>query len=975
MPDCVHLARTSAYFDGAVPADEHAEVLGHLASCRACQALLGDAVTFDALLSQAPRRAARRRWPVALAAAGLAAAAAVAVWLAVPRPPAPAEVAIALPPARAIEGRFTGARFAVHRPYDPLRGDRAREPIALASLAELERRGDVADLVAALAATGDLGRARELAARLPDSAAAESDRAAIALAGDAREEALAHAYHAIDRAPELAAGWWNLALAARAEGLSRVSRAAFAAVAARAEPGWADEARGQIAVLDRELVPEDTERAAFDQHGRAMLDGGPPITVAEVRAFPTWARIYLLDAVRMRAGAELAPLRPLAQALDERSGVSTMTQAIARAAAADPARRAGFAARYRKAKAGAATPAEIDALLDALRAAGHPADDLRVGLIILSGQAPRRLAELRALVAPWHDPWFELAIERDQIRASYPPGDARAEPVLAAALARCTGEPWALRCAQLAYDLAERLSILGRDLEAEPWAREAITRYRVAGSPLHLQIARALLADLHRNLTRAGLARAEFDEVVRGGGTNCTTRRFAQIGQASLALFAGDWAAARAALPPAEPEDGCAASPDFLAIGTAVDLARHSGEPRDLETAHRWLARDADFAAGGLTVVGALRLARGRDPAAADAVRAWIAAHREATEQPVQMARVWGSTTLISDAGARGDWAGVVAAAVAEHGVALTQPCLVVATFDDDNVTIAARIGGAPAIGARRAVTASELAGQHLVPPDVAQALAPCQAIAVLARPPLHGRSDLLPAALPWAFAGDTATRAPGAGPPHRVDISDARPPDPSLPRLAPAAASAPFDRRSQIAGGGDPDGSAGGAGGRPRGIDTSLTGADATPSRVLAALADATYAELHVHGVAAAANDDATYLALSPDRDGSFALRADAVRAAHLTRGPLIVLAACRASTVAPYLHQRWSLPDAFVAAGASAVVAADLAIPDASARRVFDDLHRRIAAGAPVEAAVAAIRASATGDTAWATHLMVFR
>ena len=950
MPDCVHLARTSAYFDGALPEGEEADALAHLATCRVCQALLGDAVTFDAVVSQAPRRVARRRWPVALAGAGLAAAAAAAVWLAVPRPPAPAAaVAIALPPSRAIEARFTGAKLGAYRPYDPLRGDRAREPIALASLAELERRGDVSDLMAALVATGDLARARELAVRLPDSAAAESDRAALALVGDAREEAFAHAYHAIDRAPALAAGWWNLALAARAEGLPRVSRAAFAEVARRAEPGWADEARVQIAALDRELVPEDTERTAFDQHGRAMLDGGPLLTVDEVRNFPTWSRIYLLDAIRMRAGAALDPLRPLAQALDERTGVVTMIAAITRAAAADPALRAGFAERYRKAKAGAATPEEIAQLLGALRAAGHGVDDLRVGLIILSGQAPTRLAELRALVAPWHDPWFELAIERDQIRASYPPGDARAEPVLAAALARCTGEPWALRCAQLAYDLAERLSILGRDLESEPWAREAVTRYRLAGSPVHLETARALLADLHRNLTRAGLARAEFDEIVRGGGANCKTRRFAQIGHASLALFAGDWAAARAALPAAEPQPGCGEGPDFLAIGTAVDLARHSGEPHDLEVARQWLARDKDVAAGGMAVVGALRLAHGQDPAAADAVRAWIAAHRDATEQLTQMAGVWGSTTLISDAGARGDWAGVVATAVAAHGAALTQPCLVAATFDDDNITIAARIGGAPAIGARTAVTASELAGQHLVPPAIAQALAGCAAIAVLARPPLHGRSDLLPANLPWAFAGDTATRVPGDGPPRRIDVSDARPPDPSLPRLAPASAAEPFD--------------------------TSLTGADATPSRVLAALSDATYAELHVHGVAAAANDDATYLALSPDRDGAFALRADTVRAAHFTRGPVVVLAACRASNVAPYLHQRWSLPDAFVAAGASAVVAADLAIPDASARRVFDDLHRRLAAGAPVEAAVAAIRAAATGDTAWATHLMVFR
>lgn len=98
-------------------------------------------------------------------------------------------------------------------------------------------------------------------------------------------------------------------------------------------------------------------------------------------------------------------------------------------------------------------------------------------------------------------------------------------------------------------------------------------------------------------------------------------------------------------------------------------------------------------------------------------------------------------------------------------------------------------------------------------------------------------------------------------------------------------------------------------------------------------------------------------------------------MRAAKLPRAPIIVLAACHAAAVAPYLRQRFSLPDAFLAAGASAVVAPDIAIPDASARPIFDELHRRVAAGEPIEAAVAAIRASATGDTAWAVHLMVFR
>lgn len=938
MAECTQLGRTSAYFDGALVEADEAAAVAHLAGCAECQAFLRDAATFDAVISQAPARA-RRWWP--LAGVGVAAAAAVAIWLAVPRHPAAEQVAIALPATRAVEARFTGARFAPHRPYDPLRGDRAHETIALTSLAELERRGDQRDLVAALVATGDLARARELAVRLPDDATGDSDRAALAIAADHSEEALGHAYHALGRDHGLLPAWWNLALAARAQGLGHVAARAFDVVAAAREPGWSDEAARQREALEPELARLGPAFAAFDARGRAMIDGGPAISLDDVRAYPTWARIHTYDAIRARAGAALDALRPVAAELDRLAGVPAMTAAVDRAAAADPALRGKLAAEVR---AALADPAKVDAALAHLRAA-RGVDDLRVGLLIASG---RGLADAAPVIATWHDPWFELAAERDRLRARFPRGDARAEPAIADAYARCTGAAWALRCGQLANDLAERFVIAGRDADAERWARTAVERYLAAGSPAHLYTARALLADIHRNLTRAGLARAELDEIVQGvAPDDCNTRRFAQIGQANLALFAGDFDAARDALPPLEPGPGCVATPEFLAITTAIDLARHSGTAADLARARAWLDRGKDLAdGGGIAVIGALRLARGQDPAAADAARAWIAAHANDAGELVPRVRAWGTTTLIADAGARADWAGALAFATAEHAAGAA-PCMLVATFDDDNVTVAARTA-AGVTGARTAVTASQLGGR-IVPPAITQTLSGCPAIAVLARPPLHGRSDVLPAELPWAFVGDTPAHAPAAGPPRRVDVSDAHPPDPSLPRLAPATPDEPFD--------------------------VSLTGADATPARVLAALADATYAELHVHGVAAAADDDATYLALSPDRDGNYALRADAVRGARLTRGPVIVLAACRASTVAPYLHQRFSLPDAFLAAGASAAIAADVAIPDAAARRLFDDLHRRLAAGATPEAAVAALRAAATGDTAWAAHLMVFR
>jgi hypothetical protein len=299
----------------------------------------------------------------------------------------------------------------------------------------------------------------------------------------------------------------------------------------------------------------------------------------------------------------------------------------------------------------------------------------------------------------------------------------------------------------------------------------------------------------------------------------------------------------------------------------------------------------------------------------------------------------------------------VVALAASDHAAAEEAPCALVASVDLDEVTAVARVGVGPAqalVGAHRRIPLDALASAAVAPPEVTAALGACSEVAVIARPPLHARADLLPAGLPWWFAGDLPSRGrsggPDSGPRRAIEVLDARPLDPTLPLLPRAASRERFD--------------------------ASLAGAGATPARVLAALETATYAELHVHGIAAAPDGGAAYLALSPEPGGAgYALRADRVREARLRRAPLVVLAACRAAAAAPYLRQRWTLPDAFVAAGASAVVAADVVIPDARAREVFDELHRRVGRGEPVAAAVAALRASAPPDAAWVRRLMVFR
>ena len=984
MTECEHLARTSAYFDGALPPGEEAQAVAHLAECAACQELLGDAVAIDAALSTGAAsdrlshaeqvqptaepvpvtraRSRRARW-VAVGTVVFAAAAAVVVWLGLRKPSSerPVVAAIELAPERTVEARFSGPRFAAHRPLRVLRGDVARESISLQVMAELERSGDRRDLVAALAASGDLVRAREIAAGLPAGPARESDLAALALAGGDPERALAHAFHALDRDPDFVAAHWNLALAARALRLLRVARAELERVARAAEPGWGDEARAQLASLSRELAGDDAY-AEIDRRGREMVAGGPPLAAAHVALAPSQVRIHFYDALHLAADeARLAALRPLAAALDEHDGYVHASKALGRAR---PAIAARFGARFRTLLEQRASAPGIPALLADLRAAGPPAHPMLARAIILAGQETARWKELRELVATWGDPWFDLIVERERIRATWAGADMEAEQPVTAALTRCTSaaaatvasssrsstrlSTWALPCGALALDLAELLARTGREALAVERGEQAVEWYRRAGIPALQSHARSFVAETVRRRGRTARARAEFEEIVLAatGPLACDQRRYASIGQAAIAILDGDLDAARRALPPADPPAGCTASPDVLGLAAATDLARQTRAPEDVAAARRWIERTREPASGAFALVATARLSRGQDVEAARQLGAWLAQVPSSDDPVVEAARTWGTTTLIADAGARGDWEQVIA--IAAHAPRLVKAgCVLVASSDDGDTTIAIRANGTVA-GVHHQVPPRELGDAPLVPPELVQALAGCGEIAVVARPPLHGRADLLPPHLPWWFAGDTG-RDPAPRAKRAVEVVDARPPDPALPRLPAPPATRQFE--------------------------VSLAGDAATPRRVLAALADASYAELHVHGVASAYDDDAAYLALSPDADGSFALRADAVRATQLRNAPLIVLGACRAAEVAPYLRQRWSLPDAFLAAGARAIVAADVPIPDASARRIFDELHRRIDAGEPVATAVAAIRASAPDDAAWARRLMVFR
>jgi len=212
----------------------------------------------------------------------------------------------------------------------------------------------------------------------------------------------------------------------------------------------------------------------------------------------------------------------------------------------------------------------------------------------------------------------------------------------------------------------------------------------------------------------------------------------------------------------------------------------------------------------------------------------------------------------------------------------------------------------------------------------------------------------VLPRELPWSYTTsargrftppDTAPRAPRA-----LLVANVTPPN-YLP-LPPLAIQPP----------------AGGA-------TTTLSGLEATPARVLAAMATATEIQFHTHALLDVGVSDASHLVLAPDASGRYALTAEAIRTIRLVGHPVIVLMACHSALGARYQHAPWSLPDAFLAVGARAVVAAATAIPDVGSGAFFTRLLAAVRAGADPAVALRDLRlAPESRAGSWVDDIVLF-
>ncbi|MFL5347582.1 MAG: CHAT domain-containing protein [Hyalangium sp.] len=864
-------------------------------------------------------------------------------------------------PTRTLEARLSHPGADRHRPYHAVaRGQGGPAPgVPLEVLARMEAQGDLRGLAAAYLLQGAPELAASYLERAGDSPEVANDRAVLALAKGDAAGALSLLDKALQQQPRSARALWNRGLALRELELWALSAEAFEAVAAQGEPGWADEARARGQAMRERLRTERQGWEAADRAGRALVLERGSVPAEELRARPDIYRLYLYDAIRAAPDPQrLQELWPVAEALDEAFGGSALRDAIRWAEARDFQRRAPLAALYLDVFQRHPVPGGLPAYLEKLRAAGEV--DLLMGTLLLAREVGKDVEGYARLAAQTKDPWFLLLAEDERAKAVLARGELfQAEQILLAAVGQCRGGSQAYRCGTL----LDRLSELYRQLwwlpEAARAAREARVLYRRCGHWGREIDTLQHLGQLARLQGQGALGRAMLDETLARTPDSCATRQFVRANDALSLLEEMRLEEAREAIGEALP---CSKLPLATEAMTLAELARL--RPDLSQDQHLLEGLEAQRGSGELDpgrrvifshIEGRFVIERDR-ARGEELLRRTItqAEQLPPTNAEAREARAYSYASLLFAAGKAGEWPQVVSLLGEEVGGTLPSRCLLAVTVDRER-TLALAFGPdgrmATYYDAGRGQPLGDEA-QGVVPESLTASLRACEQVSVLARPPLHGRAGLLPDDIAWRYLVLPAARTePAPVPAMHLVVKDVEaPPGLELPRLGAW---------------------------EPVGADiTVLSGADATPGRVLEAMSRATEIEIHAHGLISPAISDASLLVLSPDASGRYALTTGEVRAHRLQGRPLVTLAACRAAYTAFQVHEPFSLPAAFIEAGARTVLAATVDIPDAEAGPFFLAVQDRIRAGQSAAVALRDVRMEwlRRDPKSWARSVLAF-
>jgi len=699
---------------------------------------------------------------------------------------------------------------------------------------------------------------------------------------------------------------------------------------------------------------------------------------ALVRATPMLSRTtFFLALWGRQSAAEVRALAPLAEELDRMAGDRRLAGWIDRTAARDFTRRAPLAADFRRLVrslyellgpppggprlrpgSGPAplSPEEGNALV--ARIGSSTETDMLLGALALTFRTATDLDRYEQEATATSDPFFLRQVALERARQARARGDSTAAERLAArALQGCAGGAADQRCLSIHQWLTQLYKEQHRLVEAQEHAQAALDLATSQLQLLSVDESLLQLGDIARLRGAAGRTRAFLEErVLRfpDGPYAPDARLDLHETLAVLRIARFDPAGARAEL-----REAARAAP-LRRVGayTLSDIIRQAPEPAD----RKWLGEVlAALRAKKLTdaELALMDHVEGRalidsDPAAGAALlrKAIQDASRLPSDGVAQKVRIFSFRELRLDAGRRGAH-GEVFQLLHEEGAAPESPgCALAIEIHDDRREIAVRSAQGQVAGWYEQRRESPDV-RTLLPAAALQALAGCEVVKAFASPPVHGQGGLLPDDVAWSYAGPSAAAPPapsGAGAELVVQDVEA-PPELKLPRLA---AWADADRPGT----------------------TQLRGAEATPQRVLSELAGAGLVELHTHGLVDLGVSDASLLVLAQDPGGRWALTAQDIRRQPLRGHPVVLLAACRAARVAPFFHQPWSLPRAFTDAGARAVIAAPVDLPDAEARQFFRGVVDRLRRGqsAPLALRDERVRWLAEGRAAWVRQVLVF-
>ncbi|MDY7228723.1 CHAT domain-containing protein [Hyalangium rubrum] len=955
------------FVDGELPLEEADAFRFHLPDCPRCQREMSNLMQLRLLgnryveregtreVDAVPRPPVRARWmrPLLMASASLAAALVVLVAVRQGSKPSFESDVWLLERPRLLEARVSYRDADRYRSMESRsmgsKGASARLPHGdLGILEERDPRG----LVAAYLVRGEPGLVELALQELDkldeapeprDSSDLASDRAVAMWLKGNHEEALRLLDAALEKNPRHAQALWNRGLVLRDLHLPLLAAQAFSEVAALNEEGWSGEAAKNAQDLREEQTKRYTRWNEGVEAGKALVNEAPDSLPTGFGQSPDTRRFFY-DAVRSAPNRErVLALLPLAQVLDERAGGSVLEGYVRRVAEADFSRRGPLAQDYAALVQGHLKGEARERFLSKLLESKE--DDILLGAFFDQGTAAHHLKRHEAIVAANPDPWFHLLLAHARAKLDRAQGRwTNATQVLLDARDRCPKPGLEYPCIYTKLDLSSLYIRLNQFEIARTHVEDGLKEARGSNawkmeSSLLWNLAQIARVRGEDSLARAYLKEFLERELLKGAQKDADTLRRVHQELAAIAIRQLRVDEARREIDAAI--DAASAVGETLSLPGSFDLAdisRRKPAANDEQHLTKAVEKLQKGLSPGERLVAKHVLGRfyiERDVEKGSSLLRDLIQEAEAPQLredgAARRARAYSFTSLLHEAGKRNAFEEALKLFAQEWGGELPRQCLLAVTADSGRLLLVAR-GVDGALEGRHQELGKPLPVRldKTVPEELKGLLRACPQVQVLARPPIHGRAGLLPPEMAWSYLTRTpAPRPQRTGPAIHLVVSNVElPRDVPFKRLNPWRPTfGPNEQRRE------------------------LSGAEATPSRVLEAMRDATEIDLVAHGTINESTN-ASYLLLASEPDGP-ELGVAEVRAASLQGSPFVVLAACHAAHTASSFDSPFSLPAAFIEAGARGVLASTVEIPDQEAEKFFNAVRERMRSGtSPVQA-----------------------